>query len=481
MNLVAFEWIAWRVFVVGACAAMFIRLQWNAKPIEPPTSIEAAFSDLVTPDELAAHKAKLLATVGEKSTRCARPVLRGEPMPGPALADQLAFDVKGPLTVCIKDWPLDQPPQTEPTIPQLEVIGRCAGPLEAAVRAAIGHAEGCSAYGLGGPEPSELGPTLFAGQVLGTRARELAKSEPPTALWMLLDLMRFGQDHARGHTDLMLSMLGTAIENAAVEHAHAILERGKPANVELPGLDKQATRDLIARTAKLEFKVVDDGSTPGVAGRGSQYDELATALDVLLASEPSFGEAAASDTPRVALDWGLAGLEPASWVPPGGKRSQQSPPVDRNDPQAYGRAVQLVVFGNLFPIKIARACPADASLAACFNGLSRPVAVIDSDGSPRSIVQQVLVETTIPLLLFTLRDYVVKRAQHHSDLISMRLRVEVMRHGCDRAALAKLATTPTLGDAVQLDYAPDAVTVRPPAWAASTMLAEPLTRRIACK
>lgn len=443
MNLVAFEWIAWRVFVTGACAAMFIRLQCGAKPIEPPTSIEAAFSYLVTPDELATHKAKLLATVGEKSTRCVRPVLRGEPLPGPAVTDQLAFDAKGPLTDCIKDWgkTFDQPPSKEPTTKQLEVIGRCAGPLEAAVRAAIGHPEGCSAYGLGGPEPSDLGTTLFAGQVLGTRARELAKTEPPTALWMLLDLMRLGQDHARGHTDLMLLMLGTAIESAAIERAHTIVEHGKPANL----------------------------------------DELATALEVLLASEPSFGEAAASDTPRMALDLGLAGLEPASWVPPGGKRSQQSPPIDPNDPQAYGRAMQLVVFGNVFPIKIARACPADASLAACFTGLSRPVAVVDNDGSPRSIVQQVLVETTIPLLLFTLRDYVVKRAQHHSDLIALRLRVEVMRHGCDRAGLSKLAATPALGDAVQLDYAADAVTVRPPAWSSSTMMAEPLTRRIACR
>ncbi len=45
--------------------------------------------------------------------------------------------------------------------------------------------------------------------------------------------------------------------------------------VELPGIDKEATaatRDLIARTAKLEFKVVDDGTVPGTAGStGSQF------------------------------------------------------------------------------------------------------------------------------------------------------------------------------------------------------------------
>ncbi len=441
MNLVAFEWIAWRVFVTGACAAMFVRLQCGATPIEPPTSIEVAFSHLVTPDELAAHQTKLLATVGEKSTRCARPVLRGEPAVGAALQDQLLLDAKDSSAgACLEDWrkTLDQPFSDTPTTMQREVIGRCAGPLEAAVRAAIGHAEGCSAYGPGGPAPRADGTVLFAGQLLGWRARELANTDPPKALWILLELMRLGQDHARGRSDLTLAMVGTVVQSTAVDHANAMLDRVKPANL----------------------------------------DELAAALDLLLASEPSFGEAAAADPLRVAIDWGLAALEPGSWIPPGGKRSPQAPPADVNDLPAYGRAVQVVIFGTVSPTKIAHACPGDASLAACFNGLSRPVAVVDNDGSPRSIVQQALVETTIPLVLFTLRDYVVKRAQHHSDLIALRLRVEVMRHGCDRAALSKLAATPALGDTLQLDYTPDAVTARPPAWVSST---EPLTRRIACK
>lgn len=43
----------------------------------------------------------------------------------------------------------------------------------------------------------------------------------------------------------------------------SVVEKGDEILVELPGLDKdsiQETRDIIARTAKLEFKVVDDGS-----------------------------------------------------------------------------------------------------------------------------------------------------------------------------------------------------------------------------
>jgi len=63
------------------------------------------------------------------------------------------------------------------------------------------------------------------------------------------------------------------IDNGGVAEP-SVVQKDEQIIVELPGLDKDqtsATRDVIARTAKLEFKVVDDGSTPGVAGRGSQY------------------------------------------------------------------------------------------------------------------------------------------------------------------------------------------------------------------
>lgn len=437
--MAALKWIA--VFVAMACVAIFVRLQCTATAVEPMTTA-AAFSYLVTPDELATYKTQLLATAGERSARCARPVLRGQPLPGPALTDQLAFETDAPLSSCLAAWrnTLDELPATEPTARQVEVIGRCAAPLEAAVRAATGHAEGCSAHGLGGPEPSEQSTVLFVGQLLGRRARQLAISDPQAALWMLLDVIRLGQDHARGRTDLMLAMIGTAIASGAVEHAHAILDTTKPAKL----------------------------------------DELAAALEVLLASEPSFGEVAASDTPRVAIDFALSGLEPDSWVPPGGKRKQHAQPIDASDPDRYGGAMQLMAFSRLAPLKIAHACPADASLGGCFNGFTRPAIPVPSDGTPRSLVQQALVEATMSQLVFTLRDYVVKRAQHHSDLIALRLHVEAMRHGCDRRALTELATTPALGDAVQVTYAADAFVVRPPAWATSAIPAEPLTRRIAC-
>ncbi|MEO8704855.1 MAG: protein translocase subunit SecD [Kofleriaceae bacterium] len=54
----------------------------------------------------------------------------------------------------------------------------------------------------------------------------------------------------------------------------SVVQKDEQIIVELPGLAKEdtaETRDLIARTAKLEFKVVDDGSSPGVAGRGTPF------------------------------------------------------------------------------------------------------------------------------------------------------------------------------------------------------------------
>lgn len=73
--------------------------------------------------------------------------------------------------------------------------------------------------------------------------------------------------------DNAVATIRERIDNGGVAEP-SVVQKDEQIIVELPGLDKdqtQATRDLIARTAKLEFKVVDDGSTPGVAGRGSQY------------------------------------------------------------------------------------------------------------------------------------------------------------------------------------------------------------------
>ena len=72
--------------------------------------------------------------------------------------------------------------------------------------------------------------------------------------------------------------------------------------VELPGIDKESTastRDLIARTAKLEFKVVDDGAVPGVAGStGAPYMQgLYGKVNPLKAAEAALTEGAKEGDP----------------------------------------------------------------------------------------------------------------------------------------------------------------------------------------
>ena len=91
---------------------MFVRVQCLGTSPGDETSMEAAFSYLVTPDEIATSKAQLLAAIGVNSARCARPVLRGEPAPGAALQDQLLLDAKdSAVGACLEDWrnTLDQP------------------------------------------------------------------------------------------------------------------------------------------------------------------------------------------------------------------------------------------------------------------------------------------------------------------------------------------------------------------------------------
>ena len=105
------------------------------------------------------------------------------------------------------------------------------------------------------------------------------------------------------------------IDNGGVAEP-SVVQKDEQIIVELPGLDKDqtsATRDLIARTAKLEFKVVDDGSTPGVPGRGSVfmavlYDHVGQMTEEEAAVHPQInGRDAKENDPKdkLAQDYGV--------------------------------------------------------------------------------------------------------------------------------------------------------------------------------
>ncbi len=433
INWGAAEWFVSRLILTAGCLVVAVKLTSISSSPAVETSIETAMAELVTTAEVDAHKAKLLDVVARPSGRCKRPVLRGTASPGTAAVDVMALDANDtPIGRCLTEWrAIDSFTQRTPE--KLRVLEHCGATLEAGLRAAIQHEDACSPYGLGGPEPVEMSSVLYVGQILGERARVMADAgDVQGALWLLLELARFGQDHGRGRTAMLAAMLQTAVVDQAVEHATAILKSGKPSNI----------------------------------------DELATAVDALLASEPSFGEAVGSDPYRVALDFGLPAFESASWVPPGGWRKDQLRPNTLDD-KARDSARMMLVFGSVNGAKIAQACPVDASLAACRRGFLRSIDATSSDGSARSLILQALVESQTGQYLAVWPPYVDKRATSHGGLIALRLQLEVLRKGCaDRAALAKLATTPTLGDVMRLSYTADSVTVRPPAWVASE---EPIT------
>jgi len=100
-------------------------------------------------------------------------------------------------------------------------------------------------------EPEEANPLAVCFKVASSYADSIKKSALENAVTTIRD----------------------RIDNGGVAEP-SVVQKDEQIIVELPGLDKENTsamRDMIARTAKLEFKVVDDGSTPGVNGRGSVY------------------------------------------------------------------------------------------------------------------------------------------------------------------------------------------------------------------
>lgn len=92
-------------------------------------------------------------------------------------------------------------------------------------------------------------------------SRTCAEADGPNAF-----CFRVSSSYADGIKRAALANAVTTIRERIDEKGVAepsVVQRGDDIIVELPGLDeeqKAATRDVIARTAKLEFKVVDDGS-----------------------------------------------------------------------------------------------------------------------------------------------------------------------------------------------------------------------------
>ncbi len=181
----------------------------------------------------------------------------------------------------------------------------------------------------------------------------------------------------------------------------------------------------------------------------SNVEALVPEVDALIANEPSFGEAAAADGIVAARELGLPALDH---------------PLDPTDLDARGEAIMNVLFGLETPDKVARACPATASFAACLRGLSRPLHVARKSGTSRSIILQALFESTTAHFTRLTRVEVARRVIAHGKLIGLRLQLEVLRAGCDSPLLATLAASPMLGDSMGLERVGSTLVVSAPAW-----------------
>ncbi len=257
--------------------------------------------------------------------------------------------------------------------------------------------------------PSEPWSVLAIGQALGERAARMAAHDPAGALDRLLEEIRFGQRHQRGQ-GLTMSSTGTRVIVDALDHIDAIVLRDRPSNV-----------DVLVKT-----------------------------VDALIANEPSFAESVAADGLVIAHDLGLQRLDH---------------PFDPTDLDARGGAIMSLLVGLENPARVARACPAAASFATCARRLARPPHVFHTNGTTRAIVLQAMFESNTAGYALAMRAQLAERTVTHGRLIALRMRLEILRAGCDSSALARLATTPKLGG-MQLRRTGNTLVVTPPAWLA---------------
>ncbi|MBN1774079.1 MAG: hypothetical protein JXB32_22660 [Deltaproteobacteria bacterium] len=246
-----------------------------------------------------------------RTRRCPRPPLRGEPLPGPADDDLAAF-VEPPddLAECVDTvealrgelrnlhHPVAQPPDglprrvpgwwRAPDDPDLpldalrQVVAACPA-LPARLHRAVAHEDSCSPYAPGRRRIPSLLPPVRLAQALEVLAREaLAAGRPEEAADLALDALRLGQDLRRGPVPWLVAIVSLVFTETAAGILEEALVRPEP----LPdGLAARAARELEALAAS------EPDPSPWVDG-----EMLGTVLQELLPV--------------------LAGPD---WEPPGGK------------------------------------------------------------------------------------------------------------------------------------------------------------------
>ena len=285
---------------------------------------------LITEAEIAAHEKALLARLAANQTRkCERLPLRGEAASGPAAADALAVIEPAagtPLAACHA--------KLTPDAPAPAVVAECGPVFEAAIAKAVAHVDACSPYQAGVRASADMpGPQIKIAKLVDAYAAERAKTDPPGAMWITLEAMQWSDDLARGHTSLLDNMIAIANVQILAKRAAAIA----------PTLPADA------------------------------LPALATAVDVLLAEQPSMTETFRGELETMTLFYALAPLEPAGWVPPGGwgmhaVNDVLTPAQDGMD-RRDGYAIMFYVTDRQ-AAEIERVCPDDVTLEMCAIGLA---------------------------------------------------------------------------------------------------------------
>lgn len=272
---------------------------------------------------LAAALDETLATNASRS--CPRPVLRGEASRGRADEKIRALlDPDGPQGPCFAATIADGS----------DLVSACVS-LAKAVTAAVQHGDACSPMMIGrGPVIDSLSSVVRIGKGLAAVSRARAEAgEPAAALRDLFDGVRLQQDLLRGGVSWLEVMVVHAASEALLDAADAVVAADSLPPEDIPALRK----------------------------------ELAT----LVASEPDVGASLVAE--RVSQQqYELRGpVSPRGWAPVGGWRDGRPPPKRATGPgERWQMALAWRVVAQLAERERA-ACPSDASVHACVEGLDR--------------------------------------------------------------------------------------------------------------
>jgi hypothetical protein len=400
---------------------------------------------IYTDKEIAELEARVLAKVAETDASCSKPEL---------LVLTNIFDPDCFSAFMTTKIGADAESQ------EVAKLDELCGPktVEAFGRAALGSPS-CSPYQVGvrGDAPFVATPSertrgrlapLHLAKLLSYHA--LREVDPYVGITELLIGLRVSQDLARGRINLIQLMLATAMENFVVDAAEKLLARSS--------LTKE------------------------------QLDDVAATLDAAIESEPRLGDALQGEALSLALHYGVAGLKPKDWQPPGGRgdltwsneeRAKTEHHDWRDDP------AQMMDMGLRRAETYAKACPSNASIATCVANLpdvpelpdvdlhatdkhAARVAVFPDDDTRHDSQRQLVQDDGHEPVM---REYFQGRASTVSRLIALRLRVQVLRDG-NCPSETQLAAPPysimsapaVLGDSVRITRTEDALLVEAPAW-----------------